>query len=60
MIEGKLGTFEMSPSGSFEAGTYTTIVFVYTVGEAGLKEGGRLRIGTPNMGWGTPTEAQSS
>ncbi|MFC1719383.1 DUF3604 domain-containing protein [Candidatus Poribacteria bacterium] len=54
MTESRFGTFEMSLSGPFEAGTYTTIVFTYTVGEAGLKDGGRLRIGTPNMGWGEP------
>ncbi len=46
------GQFDMSPGGPFEAGTRTTIEFVYTVGDAGLKAGGRIRIGTPNMGWG--------
>ncbi len=50
----KHGTFEMSPTGPFEAGAFTTITFTYTVGEAGLRRGGRLRIGTPSQGWGEP------
>ncbi|MEW6359235.1 MAG: DUF3604 domain-containing protein [Planctomycetota bacterium] len=50
----ELGRFEMSSTGPFEAGAYVTIIFTYTVGDAGLKKGGRLRIGTPNMGWGEP------
>ena len=54
MTSSRLGTFQMSPTGPFEAGAYTTVVFTYTVGEAGLQTGGRLRIGTPNMGWGEP------
>jgi len=54
MSDVELGRFEMRPTGPFEAGSYTTITFVYTVGKAGLKKGGRLRIGTPNMGWGEP------
>ncbi len=49
-----VGQFEMSPTGPFEAGAYATIVFTYTVGPAGLKKGGRLRIATPNQGWGEP------
>ena len=54
MSDNRYGMFEMSPSGPFEAGTYCTIVFTYTVGETGLKQGGRLRIGLPNQGWGEP------
>lgn len=54
MPENELGSFAMSPSGPFEAGAHAILVFTYTVGRAGLKEGGRLRIGTPNMGWGEP------
>ncbi len=48
------GRFEMSPTGPFEAGAATTITFVYTVGPLGLRRGGRLRIATPNQGWGEP------
>ncbi len=48
------GTFEMSPTGPFEAGSFTTLTFTYTVGDAGLKQGGRLRIATPNQGWAEP------
>jgi hypothetical protein len=54
MTNPRLGSFAMSPTGPFEAGAHTTIVFTYTVGEAGLRDGGRLRIGTPTMGWGEP------
>ncbi|OGV74686.1 MAG: hypothetical protein A3K19_25460 [Lentisphaerae bacterium RIFOXYB12_FULL_65_16] len=54
MADGHYGTFEMSPAGPFEAGATATIVFTYTVGDKGLRRGGRLRICTPNMGWGEP------
>jgi hypothetical protein len=48
------GTFNITPFGEFKACTYTTIVMTYTVGKKGLKEGGLLKIGLPNMGWGEP------
>ena len=54
MSDNRYGAFVMSPAGPFEAGSYTTITFTYTVGEAGLKRGGRLRIATPNQGWEEP------
>ena len=54
MSDSTYGTMEMSPQGPFEAGTHTTLTFAYTVGDAGLKQGGRLRIATPNQGWGEP------
>ncbi len=54
MGDHRAGIFQMTPAGPFEAGAYTTITFVYTVGDAGLKKGGRLRIAPPNMGWGEP------
>jgi len=44
----------MSPCGPFEAGSHTTIAFTFTVGDGGLKEGGRIRIATPNQGWEQP------
>ena len=54
MARNPYGTFAMDPAGPFEAGSHTTIRFVYTVGAVGLKCGGRLRIATPNQGWGEP------
>ena len=54
MSDGSYGTFEISPGGPYEAGSFTTLTFTYTVGGAGLKQGGRLRIATPNQGWGEP------
>ena len=54
MSVSEFGRFDMSPAGPFEAGSYTTITFTYTIGEVGLKRGGRLRIATPNQGWGEP------
>jgi len=40
------------------AGQLVTIVFECTVGEAGLAENGRLRIGLPNVGWTKPLVPQ--
>ncbi|MBN2452246.1 MAG: DUF3604 domain-containing protein [Lentisphaeria bacterium] len=54
MSNERFGRFRVSPAGPFEAGSHATLVFTYTVGEAGLRRGGRLRIATPNMGWGEP------
>ncbi|MBM4081467.1 MAG: hypothetical protein FJ278_17315, partial [Planctomycetes bacterium] len=54
MSHSPFGAFQMTPDGPFEAGTHTTITFAYTVGPAGLRKGGRVRIATPNMGWGEP------
>ncbi|MBT4815471.1 MAG: DUF3604 domain-containing protein [Lentisphaerae bacterium] len=54
MAPNPYGTFAMDPAGPFEAGGHTTVRFVYTVGSAGLACGGRLRIATPNQGWGEP------
>jgi Protein of unknown function (DUF3604) len=48
------GTFTMSPTGPFEAGSATTITFRIIVGEAGMAPGGWVKIGTPDMGWGQP------
>ena len=48
------GRFEMSPTGPFEAGACTTILFRVVIGAAGLKAGGCVKIATPYMGWGQP------
>jgi len=40
------------------AGELVTVVFNYTVGEKGLAEKGRLRIGLPNVGWHPPEVPQ--
>ena len=40
------------------AGQLVTVVFEYTVEEQGMREGGRLRIGLPNVGWAKPEVPQ--
>ena len=40
------------------AGQLVTVVFKYTVGEQGLAEGGKLRIGLPHVGWRSPEVPQ--
>ena len=49
----------MHPGPDFTAGDIITINFEYTVGSAGMKEGGRLRVGLPNPGWGEPLVPQA-
>src|SRR5579863_6555910 len=53
-----LGAFEMIPRGPFTAGARATIRFVYIVGEQGLPNLSRLRIGIPNTGWERPVVPQ--
>ena len=48
------GSISMSPTGEVLAGSKVTLTFVYTVGSAGMKQGGSLRIATPNDGWQEP------
>jgi len=40
------------------AGQLVTVVFTYAVGEDGMKEGGRLRIGLPSVAWSKPEVPQ--
>ena len=40
------------------AGQLVTVVFDFTVGNGGMREGGRLRIGLPNVGWARPEVPQ--
>jgi len=40
------------------AGQLVTVVFEYTAGKAGLAEGGKLRVGLPNVGWAEPLVPQ--
>ena len=40
------------------AGQGVTVVFDFTVGEGGMREGGKLRIGLPNVGWAKPEVPQ--
>lgn len=40
------------------AGQLVTIRFEYTVGQAGMVENGRLRIGMPSVAWGPPLVPQ--
>ena len=40
------------------AGELVTVDFEYTVGEAGLAEGGKLRVGLPHVGWKSPEVPQ--
>ncbi len=48
------GHITMSPRDDIVAGSIVTLTFEYTVGEKGLKEGGQLRIATPNDAWEWP------
>ena len=48
------GRISLSPTGEVAAGSKATITFTYSVGPRGLKEGGSLRIASPNDGWGFP------
>ena len=48
------GTISVSPVGDVVAGSMVTLTFTYTVGPRGLRQGGSLRIATPNDGWGEP------
>ncbi|MBT3286327.1 MAG: CehA/McbA family metallohydrolase [Victivallales bacterium] len=48
------GTITLSPTGVLQAGSRHTFTFVYTVGNCGMREGGSLRISTPNDDWEMP------
>ncbi|MFO7945583.1 MAG: DUF3604 domain-containing protein, partial [Armatimonadota bacterium] len=48
------GSIAMSPRDDIVAGSTVTLTFRYTVGSAGLAEGGSLRIATPNDAWEWP------
>ncbi|MFO8082233.1 MAG: DUF3604 domain-containing protein [Armatimonadota bacterium] len=48
------GHITMSPRDDIVAGSTVTLTFEYTVGEKGIKEGGQLRIATPNDAWQWP------
>ena len=48
------GSITMSPTGEVLAGSKLTVTFTYTVGSLGVKQGGSLRIATPNDGWERP------
>ncbi len=48
------GHITMSPRDDIVAGSMVTLTFTYTVGERGMREGGSLRIATPNDAWGWP------
>src|SRR3546814_5822101 len=39
-----LGTARITPSGSFEAGSYASFALVYTAGHHGIDDSGSLRI----------------
>ena len=48
MDESQLGAFTMQPSGDVIAGSIGSWVFTFTVGSAGLKSGGSVRLLIPN------------
>ena len=48
------GTITLSPNDDVVAGTRLTLTFTYTVGVLGMKQGGCLRVRTPNDGWERP------
>ena len=47
-------TISMNYEKPFIAGNLTTIKFLVIIGQDGIKKGGCIKIGTPNMGWGQP------
>ena len=53
-----IGDIHISYPGPLIAGRLVTVVFEYTVGEKGLAEGGKLRIGLPHVGWRSPKVPQ--
>ena len=53
-----LGQIEIRYQEPLIAGQLVTVVFEYTVGKAGLAEGGRLRIGLPGVSWAAPLVRQ--
>lgn len=57
-----LGMMEMQHDGApgepFIAGALTTVVFRYTAGADGLKQGAKVRVGVPNTGWEMPVPPQ--
>src|SRR5688500_2376273 len=52
------GSFRVLHDGPIVAGMRTALVFEYAVGEAGLKAGGKFRVGLPNTGWEAPVPPQ--
>lgn len=46
-----VGSIEVSPGGPFDTGAQVTLKITFTVGDAGLSEGGQFRVGLPNTGW---------
>lgn len=53
-----LGTFRVVHDGPFVAGMRTVVHFEFEVGEAGLAEGAKFRVGLPNTGWDAPVVPQ--
>lgn len=53
-----LGQFRVVHDGPFVAGVRTTVVFEYEVGPAGVRPGGKVRVGVPNTGWERPVPPQ--
>lgn len=58
MGESELGQIVTRYEQPLIAGQLVTVVFEYTVGKAGLTEGGRLRIGLPCVSWAPPLVPQ--
>ena len=58
MNKDDLGQIEILYDQPLIAGQLVTVVFEYTVGRAGLTEGGRLRLGLPCVSWSAPTVRQ--
>jgi len=48
------GSIRVTPVGEVAAGSIVTLTFTYVVGPRGMKQGGSLRIATPNDGWEQP------
>ena len=58
MTEQDVGRLDIRYDEPIVAGQLVTVVFEYTVGAGGMREGGRLRIGLPSVGWAMPLVPQ--
>ena len=54
----RFGTIRIDHPQPLVAGRLVTVVFDFTVGEGGMREGGKLRIGLPSVAWARPEVPQ--
>jgi hypothetical protein len=57
-VDPAAGRVRLIHDGPFVTDAITTVRVEYTAGARGVRAGGRLRVGTPNTGWGRPVVPQ--